>query len=272
MDPRTDQKHLKDSSYSDPNKLNLRNEIQEEYGNHPVPWFEWVFNLLDLTESSRILELGCGTGTLWQENNARVPSGWEIAMSDSALSMVQVSRANLLPLRRGWSFTSLDGQVLPFRDESFDAVLAVGLLDQVSDLNQALGEAWRVLRPSGQLIATAGGKGHLQEFENMLRPFIPVDIAHKIGGNEEHFGLENGERLLSPFFEEVVRHDYRDRMTFTHLQPILDYVLSEQEIVWSIPLDKLGLFVNRIKSDLQRRGEIEVTVRKGMFIARKKVA
>ena len=184
--------------------------------------------------------------------------------------MLQKAQTNVSNIPRRTGFLNLDGQALPFPNESVDAVLAVGVLDLVTDLDQALSEIWRVLRPSGQLIATAGGKGHLQELEDMLSPFLPPGIAETLGGYEERFGMENGEALLAQYFKEVVRYDYPDQLVFTDMEPILDYVLSEQAIAWSIPLSNLGEFVRRIKRNLNQHGRLIVTIRKGLFVARKK--
>jgi glycosylphosphatidylinositol transamidase (GPIT) subunit GPI8 len=137
-------------------------------------------------------------------------------------------------------------------------------------LNQALGEVWRILRPAGKFYATAGGKGHLQELEYLLEPFLAEHLASQLGGREDRFGMENGEKLLAPFFENVRRCKYNDRLVFNHLTPVLDYVLSEQYVVWSMTLDQLESFVQRVKNSLDQNGKIRVTVRKGIFVARKK--
>ena len=264
-----------DNVFRDTNKLDLRNEIQEKYRSHPVAWQEWVFQSMELPENSRVLELGAGTGTLWQGNadrlKSRIPASWEILLTDRALDMVQKARANLTTMQSGMAFLNLDGQALPFPEESFDAVIAIGLLDLVPDLNQAMSEAWRVLRPSGQLIATAGGKGHLEELEDLLRPYLPPGTAETLGGNEDQFGMENGEMHLARFFEEVVRRDYTDRLVFQELEPILEYALSEQAIARAIPLTRLGECVRYIRQNLEKFGKVTVTVRKGLFVARKKM-
>jgi hypothetical protein len=68
----------------------------------------------------------------------------------------------------------------------------------------------------------------------------------------------------------VTRLDFRDQMTFTDLQPILSYVLSEPVVLQSLTLSRLTQLTQALKDELARRGEINITVRKGLFIARPK--
>jgi hypothetical protein len=99
---------------------------------------------------------------------------------------------------------------------------------------------------------------------------LPGEIIQCLGGQDARFGLENGEKLLSPYFETIARRDYEDRLVFTELSPVLNYVLSEHEIAWSMPLSRLGEFVQHVKRALARSGQISVTVRKGIFVGQKR--
>ena len=53
-----------------------------------------------------------------------------------------------------------DAQRLPFGDGSFDVVAAMWMLYHVPDLDAALAEARRVLRPGGLLVAVTNGDEH----------------------------------------------------------------------------------------------------------------
>ena len=271
MDVYTEKRQDKQSFFKDTHKIDLRNEIQQKLGSQPVAWFPWLFQILDLPGQCRVLELGCGTGSFWKENREKVRPGWNVLLSDLEPEMVRRAHSDLTEMKNPMQFLTVDSQTLPFPDESFDAVIAIGVLDLVPDLQQTLGEIRRVLRSSGVFLTTAGGKGHLQELEGMLQPFLPAGQAELLGGREDRFGLENGARLLSPYFQEVARHDYNDRLAFPSMQIVLDYVLSEQAVIWHMTLNKLAGFVQRIKKVLAQDGMVHVTVRKGAFLARKKI-
>ncbi len=56
-------------------------------------------------------------------------------------------RATTTPVRRA----GLDGQSLPFEDDAFDAALSTWTMCTIPDLQAALGELRRVLKPGGEL-------------------------------------------------------------------------------------------------------------------------
>lgn len=264
------QKSKVESEFKDASKLDLRNEIQEQYGVKQKPWFSWVFDALKFNHHSRVLELGSGSGALWDENLERIPGKWEIFLTDPSTAMLERARESLHNNHRKTHFLGVDGQTLPFIDESFDAVIAIGVLDLLPQLDHSLREIHRVLKPSGVFVTTAGGKGHLQELESLVSPYIPAQKAKDIGGDERKFGLENGKDWLSCCFEKIVRHHYEDQMVFPELEPVLKYLLSETVVESSINLEQLSELVEQINQLLARDGSIRVSVRKGVFTARKK--
>lgn len=97
-------------------------------------------------DGARVLDLGCGTGyTL-----TRLPSGVRAVGLDYATSALRLSarRGSGAALVRG------DATCLPFADASFDAVLALDVLEHLDADSEAAAEIRRVLKPKGLLIAT----------------------------------------------------------------------------------------------------------------------
>ena len=48
---------------------NLEKRIRlHDYSTSSQSWMEWVYDGLKLQENEQVLELGCGTGLLWQTN------------------------------------------------------------------------------------------------------------------------------------------------------------------------------------------------------------
>ena len=95
---------------------------------------------------TRILDIGCGTGTTMKELEAYAPTVCGLDISPAALRYCS---------QRGISSVSLgDASVLPFRDGQFDVVISVDLLEHMEDDVGALREMHRVAKPGGVVIAT----------------------------------------------------------------------------------------------------------------------
>ena len=65
-------------AYRDSSKLDARKTLHGRFSTNPHGFHRWVFDQLELPPESRVLELGCGPGYLWQENLHRIPNGWRM--------------------------------------------------------------------------------------------------------------------------------------------------------------------------------------------------
>lgn len=263
FDPQTDPDFLAHEAYGDTSDLRLRIQIQERHRTNPQNWFEWLFAALNIPPNSRILELGCGPGDLWLQNRPRLPVGWQVTLSDLSLAMSKTARDALGDSER-FLPTVFDVQAIPFPAAHFAAALGIGLLDHVPDPGRALAEITRVLQPGGRFYASAGGQTHLQEIAALVRPFLPTA---DYGGDPGRFGLENGARILAPYFGEVRLERYPDRLVFDQPGPLIAYVLSEPAVRAGLVGEQRAAFVQFVQNELAVRGRLQVTTDKGLFIA-----
>jgi ubiquinone/menaquinone biosynthesis C-methylase UbiE len=105
---------------------------------------------LDLNSHERILDLGCGTGTLIERLLDLAPE-IEILGLDPSVEMLDVARQKLpesIELRVG------SAESIPFPDESFDRVISTSVFHYFRSPTQAIREAKRVLKPNGSLVIT----------------------------------------------------------------------------------------------------------------------
>lgn len=95
----------------------------------------------------RILDAGCGAGALSAALRAK---GAVVAGFDSSPAMIRLARQRL---GQGVDLQVADlGRPLPYRDETFDDVVASLVLHYLPDWSGPLAELRRVLRPGGRLI------------------------------------------------------------------------------------------------------------------------
>jgi 2-polyprenyl-3-methyl-5-hydroxy-6-metoxy-1,4-benzoquinol methylase len=109
---------------------------------------EIMFSLLPEGEGKKLLDIGCGVGTIGLMLQKR---GFDYVGID--ISEVGVKRASEKGLR---VFVSdVDGDGLQFPDSSFDVVWAGDVLEHVFDPIGMLSHISRILKPDGCLLLTA---------------------------------------------------------------------------------------------------------------------
>lgn len=112
-----------------------------------------------------VLDVGAGTGRLSTALSRRYGAA-RVISCDLSLRMLQRARgrAGLLNrLRRRQAFVCADAENLPCADASADLVVSNLALQWCNDLDRALAEFRRVLRPGGLLMFTTFGPDTLRE-------------------------------------------------------------------------------------------------------------
>ena len=155
---------------------------------------------------ARILEVGCGWGELsdWLARE----TGAEVVAIDLSPRMVELARA------RGVAAEVGDVQALRFEDGAFDVAVAAWMLYHVPDLDRALAELARVLRPGGRLVAVTNSRFHLHELRELVGS----------GPSTLTFARETGEELLARHFATVRREDVDGTLEFADRAEVDEYV------------------------------------------------
>ena len=100
-----------------------------------------IDRLVSIGPSQRVLEVGCGRGHL---TKAFADRGIDIVGIDANPQAAEVAAPGLVRHMRA--------EDLEFDDESFDLVIAVHAIEHIPELEQALAEMARVLKPGGQAL------------------------------------------------------------------------------------------------------------------------
>ncbi|MFQ5350344.1 MAG: ubiquinone/menaquinone biosynthesis methyltransferase [Thermoanaerobaculia bacterium] len=116
-------------------------------GFQDVLWRRTAARALELPEGSEVLDVCCGTG---DQALALTRHGYRVTAADFCLPMLTRAQ-DKYARRRGGVPAGLAGDALrlPFVDHRFDGLTAAFGLRNVADLEAALGELSRVLRPGG---------------------------------------------------------------------------------------------------------------------------
>jgi SAM-dependent methyltransferase len=170
----------------------------------------------------RVLEVGCGWGELaeWIARETRA----EVVAVDLSPRMVELAR------ERGVDASVADVQSLPYEDASFDVVVAAWMLYHVPDLDRAVAEVARVLRPDGTFVAATNSRLHLVELRELVGS----------GPSTLKFSREDGEDHLRAHFGDVRRIDVDGVHVLATRAEVEDYVrasISMSPFIGNLPAE-----------------------------------
>lgn len=212
---------------------NLEKRIRlHDYSTSPLGWMEWVYERLELKAGERVLELGCGTGLLWQENVRRLPEGLRLTLTDRSEGMLEKARENLSPFRELFEAKGIrveyricDADSLVLERESHDCIVANHMLYHVKRREACLREIARGLKPGGRFLCSTIGDGHMRELHEIVEAFdarIEMPFRSITGG----FRMENAMPQLQPHFTRIERMDQENDLIVDDIEAIYDYVSS----------------------------------------------
>ena len=181
--------------YEDESGLAARMAVQQS-ATGPDP-YAVVFEAVSERTPGHVLEIGCGRGELAERMSRELKAS--VVAVDQSERMVELTAA------RGVEAIVADAQDLPFHDGIFDCAVAAWMLYHVQDLEQALRELRRVLRPDGRLVAATSSERNLGEL---------WQLVGERGAPSGGFSAESAEGTLSRHFTSVERRDVRGTVVF----------------------------------------------------------
>jgi SAM-dependent methyltransferase len=142
-----------------------------------------------LSVTDRILDVGCGTGSLAFEA-ARIAASGSVTGIDLTPGFIEFVRArNNDPRVR---FEIADARELPFADNSFDRAFCLLVLHFLPDAARAVAEMRRVVRPGGTVAAAVwdnyGGQPHIRmlwDIAGVLAPGIESPLFRPMNRPDE---------------------------------------------------------------------------------------
>ena len=135
--------------------LNIRIDLHQKYSINPIGWFNWLFEQINFSKVTRLLEVGCGNGELWENRQLNLRNR-DIYLSDISSGMIDDLKKKLNN-SKDFSYLVIDCHQIPFKDGYFDAVVANHVLFYLKDIDLGLKEITRVLNEQGILYCSTYG-------------------------------------------------------------------------------------------------------------------
>lgn len=176
---------------------------KEEFkiGDFELPRIEKIIEMA--STGKRNLDIGCYDGTISQlikeKNNVVIG----LDMSMNALNMAK---------RKGIECVSSNAENLPFKDASFDVVVACEIIEHIFDTGRFLDEINRILKSNCELILTTPNLALLDNRLRLLLGLQPHYCEIELEGNAGHircFTKKSLKKLIEKhgFVVEKIRSD-----------------------------------------------------------------
>lgn len=189
-----------------------------------------VFDAVGVTEGTRLLDVGCGSGVAAAIARER---GAKVSGIDAALQAVEIARERVPHA----DFRVGELEALPHDDGSFDVVTGFNSFQYAADPVRALREARRVARPGGTVAILNWGRPQACEFAAVLKALASL-LPPPAPGTPGPFALSEPGALEQLAGQAGLTPRHSDELTtsweYPDLQTALRAILSAGPAVRAI--------------------------------------
>ena len=252
------------NQYINAGNISARINLHNRFSVNKQGWFPWIYEQLCVRDGMKVLEIGCGDGTLWEENKDKLPENIETTLSDTSEGMLRDARRNVGIGDHRFRFRHFDCHRIPYEDQSFDLVVAGHVLFYCEDIPQVCREVERVLKPGGRFVCSTYGSEHMKEVSELVQSFDDriVLSAEKL---YERFGRENGAEILEQYFTDVHWRTYEDELVIPDPEPLISYILSCHGNQSQYILERYKEFQTYVRKKTEKG--FRITKDAGVFVA-----
>ena len=151
--------------------------------------------------SGNVLEIGFGTGLNLPHYPVAVTTLTAVEPNEGMGAIAQ-KRVDASPIEVNQAL--LNGEDLSLLDESFDNVVCTWTLCSIPNVNKALSEAYRVLKPGGKFFFIEHGLSNEQNIQTWQNRLTPIQ---QIIGDGCRFNRRI-DKLISDVFDEVTVEEF----------------------------------------------------------------
>ncbi|MCU0474893.1 MAG: class I SAM-dependent methyltransferase [Anaerolineae bacterium] len=248
-------------------------EAREQFAHPRMDFAGWALRGLRWRGDERVLDVGCGYGAYYDRLSQAHPNIDYFGLDQSLGMLAHHAAAGHGRLLVG------DATHLPFPDDSFDVVMANHMLYHLPDLDSAMREIKRVLKPEGVLMATTHSNQTIPEIRMLIRRAIIIltranpSSVRPPTTVSDLFSLESGTRVLSRHFYGVCRFEIPSTLIFHTEADFLSYLAQLRDLLeLSLPVDVtwegiMEVLRDQVAQFIYQLGDMQVSRLAGVLIA-----
>lgn len=167
-----------------------------------------LFNHIDYSDATRLLEVGCGVGAQTEILLRRFPQLHVTGIDRSAAQLAAAERnlAATTWCATRYTLQQADATDLPFAERSFDAAYLCWVLEHMPSPARVLSEVRRVLSPGAVVYVTEvlNSSFFLDPYSpNLLRYWMAFNDCQYDSGGDPFIGAKLGNLLLAGGYRDV---------------------------------------------------------------------
>jgi ubiquinone/menaquinone biosynthesis C-methylase UbiE len=144
-------------------------ENYDRYRHYSDKEIEKIIDFAGIRAGMFVLDLGCGTGNISKQLKRLMKL--DIAGVDKSLSMLRIAAGKSLDVIRA----DVDKFCLPFRDNTFDIIVAAYVLHQIRNISAVFSECYRVLN-NGRLVLLTSSHRQIETEHPIFKHFFPSAV------------------------------------------------------------------------------------------------
>ena len=172
-------------------KYDLMNDIMS-FGVHRL-WKEKFIDWMNPFTESKLIDVASGTGDIAKLFSKKNNNSSEITCVEPNNGMFEEGKKNLKKFKN-IKWIKANAEKLPFNDDTFDFYTISYGIRNVTDINQTLNEAFRVLKPGGRFMCLEFSKidnEMLNFFYKQYSKTIPLIGKYIVGASQPYEYLIN---------------------------------------------------------------------------------
>lgn len=267
----TDKQKMQTQFYNDGIKLKSRKKLYE-YATPTKPSLDDVILEQIPKNAISILDAGCGYGRLLIKIHDLFPH-ISLTGTDIAKGILDEAKEKSSNKEIDIEYSVADLESLPFENESFDVIITEHVLHHIPDIQKAMNEVYRCLKPNGKYIVSFNGEKNLQTIDQIL------DIAKDCFDPTPSYA--NGKHITKKYLEDKLFHfqeikwvDYEKKLHLFDPSPLIDYITTAYHRFsptppheqWNCVVQKMTQF---LENSLKQNGKIEDNIQAHIGVATK---